>query len=218
VSPGRVAHPDRPLTDLRCQAAVKFELVINHKTAKTFGLDVPWHSRRESHPAQRFHTARVMTGPLPLPQLWSASPLRADLSGPEALGRCVPSVDGSGLARRIFTSQAWSVRPCEATAKAVEELAITKEWVLAKLKENAINALKVKGGSPVANRALELLGKELGMFIDRAEISQANEFGGMSLDEMRVELVARARRLGLDRELAGLLEGPADHEGDPALN
>jgi phage terminase small subunit len=107
----------------------------------------------------------------------------------------------------------------QATAKAVEELAITKEWVLAKLKENAINALKVKGGSPVANRALELLGKELGMFIDRAEISQANEFGGMSLDEMRVELVARARRLGLDRELAGLLEGPADQDADdPGLN
>src|SRR5262249_52701123 len=126
--------------------------------------------------------------PLPLPQLWSASPLRADLSGPEALGRCVPSVDGSGLARRIFTSQAWSVRPCEATAKAVEELAITKEWVLAKLKENAINALKVKGGSPVANRALELLGKELGMFIDRAEISQANEFCGKSLFRAVCEL------------------------------
>jgi hypothetical protein len=57
------------------------------------------------------------------------------------------------------------------------------------------------------------------MFIDRAEISQTNEFGGMSLDEMRVELVARARRLGLDRELAGLLGGPADQDvDDPGLN
>jgi hypothetical protein len=66
----------------------------------------------------------------------------------------------------------------QATAKAVEELAITKEWVLGKLKENAEKALKAEGGSPVANRALELLGKELGMFIDRAEVTQTSEFAG----------------------------------------
>jgi hypothetical protein len=36
---------------------------------------------------------------------------------------------------------------------------------------------------------------------------------------MRRELVERARRLGLDRHLAGLLEGPADQDvDDPALN
>jgi hypothetical protein len=96
----------------------------------------------------------------------------------------------------------------------VEELAITKEWVLLKLKENAINVLKVEGGSPVANRALELLGKELGMFIDRAEVTQTNEFSGMSLEQMRRELVERARRLGLDRHLAWLLEGPKDQNID----
>ena len=107
----------------------------------------------------------------------------------------------------------------EATAKAVQELALTREWVLGKLKENAEKALKAEGGSPVANRALELLGKELGMFVDRAEVTQkSEEFQGMSLDEMRRELVARARRLGLDREIAGLLEGPADDGDDPAMN
>jgi hypothetical protein len=108
----------------------------------------------------------------------------------------------------------------EASARAVEELAITKEWVLGKLKENAIKGLKVEGGSAVANRALELLGKELGMFIDRAEVTQkAEEFQGMSLDEMRRELALRAKRLGLHRELAGLLEGPdrAD-DGDGSVN
>jgi hypothetical protein len=83
--------------------------------------------------------------------------------------------------------------------------------------------LKVEGGSPVANRALELLGKELGMFIDRAEVTQTNEFSGMDLEQMRRELVERARRLGLDRHLAGLLEGPdrADDrrdDGDGELN
>ena len=50
------------------------------------------------------------------------------------------------------------------TNKAVERAALTKEWVLEGLRSNAEEALKVKGGSAVANRALELLGKELGMF------------------------------------------------------
>jgi hypothetical protein len=85
--------------------------------------------------------------------------------------------------------------------------------VLGKLKENAEKALKAEVGSPVANRALELLGKELGMFIDRAEVTQTSEFAGLSLEDMRRELVERARRLGLDRHLAGLLEGPDRADG-----
>ena len=100
----------------------------------------------------------------------------------------------------------------KATEKAIEKVALTKEWVLGRLIENAEKALKSKEGSPIANRALELIGKEMGMFIDRAEISQTNEFQGMSLEQMRQELVTRVRRLGLDRELAGLLEGPKDQD------
>ncbi|SRR6266536_599326 len=57
----------------------------------------------------------------------------------------------------------------QATAKAIEELALTKEWVLAELKQNAAAAAKLKQYGP-SNRALELLGKELGMFIDRSKI------------------------------------------------
>jgi phage terminase small subunit len=97
----------------------------------------------------------------------------------------------------------------EASAKAVEKLALTQEWVLGELKQNAEKAAKTGQYGP-ANRALELIGKQLGMFIDRAEIMNTNEFKGMSLDEMKQELIARARRLGLDRELVGLLEGPRD--------
>jgi hypothetical protein len=40
---------------------------------------------------------------------------------------------------------------------------LTKSWVLEKLRENAEKALKAPDGSSVANRALELLGTELGM-------------------------------------------------------
>lgn len=65
--------------------------------------------------------------------------------------------------------------------RVVERTAISKEWVIASLlgnAERALQARRVRGGDGeetgeftyqrnVANRALELLGKELGLFIDR---------------------------------------------------
>lgn len=66
--------------------------------------------------------------------------------------------------------------------RAIERLAVTKEWVISQLVENANRAMQatpvMSGGKPtgeyrydggVANRALELLGKELGMFVERTE-------------------------------------------------
>jgi hypothetical protein len=65
--------------------------------------------------------------------------------------------------------------------------------------------------------------KAAGKWVERSEVAQTNEFAGLSLEDMRRELVERARKLGLDRHLAGLLEGPdrADgrqDEGDGELN
>jgi len=61
--------------------------------------------------------------------------------------------------------------------------------------------------------------KFTGQWVERSEVAQPNEFQGMTLEQMRAELVVRARRLGLDRELAGLLEGPKDRDDeDDRLN
>lgn len=71
----------------------------------------------------------------------------------------------------------------QATADAVERAGLTKEWVINRLIENVERAMQVvpvtdrdgKGTGEftyqgnVANRSLELLGKELGMFVDRTE-------------------------------------------------
>ena len=70
-----------------------------------------------------------------------------------------------------------------AMAAAIEATALSKEWVLSRLKENVERAMQArpvldedgkaigdfKYDGNVANRALELLGKELGMFVDRSE-------------------------------------------------
>ena len=92
----------------------------------------------------------------------------------------------------------------QATAQAIERAGLTKEWVITRLRENAERALQAipvldSEGAPtgeyryegsVANRALELLGKELGMFIERKEIGQPGDFDKMSDDELRAELGA----------------------------
>lgn len=68
-------------------------------------------------------------------------------------------------------------------AKTSEELGITREWILGKLKDNVERSMQVEAvvdrdgnetgeyqyqGS-VANKALELLGKHRGMFADKVE-------------------------------------------------
>lgn len=56
-----------------------------------------------------------------------------------------------------------------AVAQASAKLALTKELILAELWDNAQQGRKVKGGSSVRNRALELLGKHLGMFQEASD-------------------------------------------------
>ena len=92
------------------------------------------------------------------------------------------------------------------TERAVEKTAISKAWVIEKLVENVERAMQaepvrrktgdgeeevtgefVYNGS-VANKALELIGKELGMFIDRKEIGDPGEFERMSDEELRAFL------------------------------
>jgi hypothetical protein len=63
----------------------------------------------------------------------------------------------------------------------------------------------------VANRALEVLGKELRMFIDRKEFGRPGDFSGMSEDEL--ELVA-SEEAGIGaasgREETALRQSPAE--------
>lgn len=100
----------------------------------------------------------------------------------------------------------------QSTARAIEKVALTKEWVLSKLRENAERALQERpvldgeGGitgeyryeGTVANRALELLGKELGMFIERKELGNPGEFDKINdPEQLREQLRREAKALGV---------------------
>lgn len=75
---------------------------------------------------------------------------------------------------------------------------LNKAWVLEQLRTNYERAMQaepvMRDGEPtgefryegsVANKALELIGKELGMFIERRETGQPGEFEAMSNDDLR---------------------------------
>lgn len=104
----------------------------------------------------------------------------------------------------------------EATARAVERAAVSKQWVIERLVENAERALQRQSVADqdgntieyryegnVANRALELLGKEMGMFIERKEVGQPGEFAqieNMTADELRAFVARTAQVAGLRQD------------------
>ena len=49
----------------------------------------------------------------------------------------------------------------------------------------------------VANRALELLGKQQGMFIDRHEVGQPNEFANWTNEELKAFIKSGTEALGI---------------------
>lgn len=76
-------------------------------------------------------------------------------------------------ASRLSTNVNVQARVVELTERAAASVQITKEWVLEQLIDN-LRLAKEQGQLAPANRAAELLGKELGMFIDRSENLNTN--------------------------------------------
>lgn len=111
----------------------------------------------------------------------------------------------------------------EAVKIAAEKLSITKEGILAKLAENVERAMQTTAvldheGEPtgeykydgaVANRALELLGKTLGLFVDRKHVT--HDHADKSDDELRrsaAAIVSELAKLGVSLPtLAGVGDG-----------
>jgi hypothetical protein len=113
----------------------------------------------------------------------------------------------------------------QATARAIERAALSKEWVIDKLRENVERAMEAqpaldRAGNPTgryvysryvyngaaANRALELLGKELGMFVDRREVKNVDEFDQMAEAELD-EWLAKYTRGGVCEPVVSPLIG-----------
>lgn len=137
-----------------------------------------------------------------------------------------------GNASTLKAKQNITDRVNELQSRVAEGVVITKQWVLEKLVENANRALQTVAvidneGQPtgeytyngnVANRALELIGKERGMFIDRKEVGTPGEFKSveeMNADELRAFARSEAEALGLRPEAFAESRGSREARGKP---
>lgn len=114
-------------------------------------------------------------------------------------------------ASRLLSEGNVRARLTELQGKVAERAIVSKEWVISRLVENVERAMQAEAvkdadGSPtgeykyegsVANRALELLGKELKMFVDRKEVGKPGEFDNMGSDELRNFVRNETEALGI---------------------
>jgi phage terminase small subunit len=88
----------------------------------------------------------------------------------------------------------------ELSARTVASVNLTKEWVIEQLIGVVIDARSgERKDSAGANKALNLLGLELGMFVERKEVGKPGEFDGLTIADKRARIMGIAHELGLDR-------------------
>lgn len=137
--------------------------------------------------------------------------------------------ENSGNAATLKGNQRVQARVAELLGRATEGVVLTKQWVLERLIQNADRAMqaesvKDENGEPigdyhyqgnVANRALELLGKELGMFIERKEVGQPGDFDKLNATELRDLILREAEELGVGLPALEAIGGGGEGRGKP---
>jgi phage terminase small subunit len=110
--------------------------------------------------------------------------------------------ENRGNATRLKANERVVARLAELTERAADRAVIDKAWVLERLRMNAetcmaLDFVRKPDGTPTtavthnpaaANKALELLGKELGMFKDQLDLSSSD--GSMTPKPNVIEFVA----------------------------
>jgi phage terminase small subunit len=102
-----------------------------------------------------------------------------------------------GVIKRVIELKAFTDRMRERTINAD---VLTDAWVIEQLIDNVFVAkAQEKPDLAGANKALHLLGLELGMFVERKETGKPGAFDGLTIAGKRARIVGIARELGLDR-------------------
>ena len=99
------------------------------------------------------------------------------------------------------TDKAWVI------SQLIENVKMAKAYEVMSDKEGAVTG-EVKQNLAAANKALELIGKELGMFIDRKEVRTGSLLDEVPHDELKeLERMLRADRTGSSAALASAATG-----------
>jgi phage terminase small subunit len=102
-----------------------------------------------------------------------------------------------GVMARVIELKALVERMREGT---INTDVLTRAWIIEQLIDTVTRCKShEKIDSAGANKALHLLGLQLGMFVERKETGKPGEFGGLSIASKRERIMDIARELGLDR-------------------
>lgn len=128
-----------------------------------------------------------------------------DLNATQAAIRAGYSPKTAGSqANRLLKNVNVAVAVARQQVRATEKVEVNQAWVLSKLVTNAEWAMRDERPTTVGLRALELIGKHLGMFVERQELTGKD--GGpietADTTDARAELLGRIRRFA-ERAAAG---------------
>jgi phage terminase small subunit len=153
---------------------------------------------------------------VPLAEAYVLAGYKPHAANPHTLRR-EPEIDRR-VGELVAVRQA---RANRAGDRAIEGLAISLESLLAELEEARVLAMKLKQIGPAVS-AIREKGVLSGLRVERSEQKQISDYDGMSLEELRRELLAQVAELGLPLLHGGVIEGEAVEangedrmEGDP---
>jgi len=82
--------------------------------------------------------------------------------------------------------------------RSAQKVVLNEQWVLEQLIGVVLDArAQDRPDSAGANKALNLIGLHLGMFVEKTEIGRPGDFDGMSIADKRERIMDVARQLGL---------------------
>jgi phage terminase small subunit len=144
-----------------------------------------------------------------------AHALASGVSATEAYVSAGYSAQGAyASAHRLLKNADVSARIAEIQSnvaeRVTEKTAITKAWVLDALRENFDRAMQHEAvrdsdgaltgtytyNGNVANKALELMGRELGMFVDRKDVTVRRSLAELTDEELDALIADASQRLG----------------------
>lgn len=132
-------------------------------------------------------------------------------------------------ASRLMANDTIRARVAELQQRIVDGIVLSRQWVIEELIDNVKRAKQATAvtdadgnvigeyryeGS-VANKALELLGKEVGMFVERQERGKPGDFEKMNADELRDSIARDMEALGRKDLAAALAGGSGKPVGKP---
>lgn len=120
--------------------------------------------------------------------------------------------ENRGNAIRLKAKESVAARVAEIQASAAEKAALTRSWVMRRLAENEREAA-ASGQFAASNKAIELIGKELGMFVERKEQGAPGDFAALDSQELGRQLYDEYVALGISpakaRTLVAIAAGDA---------